>query len=100
MASDFSVGSVDASNIPADIDRRYIELLWNWLQKLRWFNEFAHGSLNDMAWLEVVWHFHNMWYLPRCFVRKEIWKETFRFEICSWKCCITTGKHFGMCSTF
>ena len=26
----------------------------------RWSNEFAHGSLNDMAWLEVVWHFHNM----------------------------------------
>ena len=27
---------------------------------MRWSNEFAHGSLNDMAWLEVVCHFHNM----------------------------------------
>ncbi len=52
MASDFSVGSVDTPNIPLHIYRRYIELLWNWLQKLRWFNEFAHGSLNGMAWLK------------------------------------------------
>ena len=60
MASDFSVGSDDTPNIRFDIDRRYIELLWNWLRKLRLSNEFVHGSLNDIAWLEAVWHFHSM----------------------------------------
>ena len=60
MATVFMAGSDDVPDISLDTDGRYIELLWKWLRKLRWSNEFAHGSLNDMAWVEVVWHFQHM----------------------------------------
>ena len=59
-AFDFSAGLNDIPNISLDIEGKYIELLWNWLRKLRWSNDFAQGSLNDMAWVEVVWLFHTM----------------------------------------
>ena len=59
-----------------------IVLLWNWLRQMRWSNECAHGSLNDMAWLEVVWHFHNMcgiglgvWPDKKCGKKRFAWNQ-------------------------
>ena len=51
---EFSTDSDDVPSISLDIDGSYIELLWNWLRRLRWSNDFVQDSLNDMAWVEVV----------------------------------------------